>query len=228
VVKKKPYNSGDAYEEKLFDALKAKLVLAPGTRRSGAGEGPDLQFSHRTRVYNLEAKLDLHADYGQKMLRWSLTEGWNWCKEDQSTELYDKLGVLPYLNSKGLIPNKHRKENPALTVADKKQDQAMFEDNSLHVDINSLRTFYKGKNVFYLQIGSGFGFYCLADDPAKLGVPQFNAEFTLRFRAKTINSTPVHNYGFYAVLKVRPNPKPEKSAFNIEAEYERKFPPFSP
>lgn len=225
---KKPYNFGDAYEEKLFDALKTKLVLAPGTLRGGAGGGPDLKFSHRTRVYNLEAKLDLKADYGQKMLRWSITEGWNWCKEDQSTKLYDNLGVLTYLNSKKRIPNKHRKKNSALTMADKKQDQTMFEDNSLHVDINSLRTFYANKKVFYIQIGGGFGFYYLAHDPAKLSVPQFDAEFTLRLRAKTIHSTPVHQYGFYAVLKVRSRPQPVKSAFNIEAEFKKKFPPFRP
>lgn len=223
-----PYNFGDAYEEMLFDAMKTKRVLAPGTLRGGAGGGPDLKFSHRTRVYNLEAKLDLKADYGQKMLRWSPAEGWNWCKEDQSTKLYDKLGVLTYLNSKKRIPNKHRKENSALTMADKKQDQTMFEDNSLHVDINSLRTFYANKEVFYIQIGGGFGFYYLAHDPAKLRVPQFDAEFTLRLRAKTINSTPLHSYGFYAVLKVRSKPQPVKSAFNIEAEFKKKFPPFSP
>ena len=223
-----PYNRGDAYEKKLFDALQKKGVLAPGTHRAGAGTGPDLKFSHRTRIYNLEAKLDLKADYGQKMLKWSKDQGWSWCKQDKVTALYNALNVLTYLNSKGRIPNKHRKENIDLTILDKKQDQLMFEDTSLHVDINALRTYYESKDVFYIQIGDGFGFYYLSNDQADLSVPQFNADFTLRLRAKTINSKPLYSYGFYAVLKVRLRPRPLKSSFNIETESGTKFPPISP
>ena len=223
-----PYNRGDAYEQKLFEALENKGVLAPGTHRAGAGTGPDLKFSHRTRIYNLEAKLDLKADFGQKMLKWSKDVGWNWCKQDKVTALYDALGVIKYLNSKRGIPNKHRKENIDLTIHDKKQDQLMFEDTTLHVDIKALRTYYKSKDVFYIQIGDGFGFYYLSSDRANLKVPQFDASFTLRLRAKTINSKPVYSYGFYAVLKVRLQPRPLKSPFNIETESGNQFPPISP
>jgi hypothetical protein len=222
-----PYNRGDAYEKKLYDALKIKGVLAPGSNRAGAGGGPDLKFSHRTRVYNLEVKLDLKADYGQKMLKWSTASSWSWSKPDKVTDLYDVLGVLSHLNSKKLILNKYNKASSSLTIKDRNDDQKIFEDE-LPMNINALHTYYKSKGVFYIQIGSGFGFYYLADDPAKLVVPQFDAGFCLRLRAKTFHSSPASNYGFCAVLKVKPKPKPSNSPFNIEINSGYKFPPISP
>jgi hypothetical protein len=46
----------------------------------------------------------------------------------------------------------------------------------------------------------------------------------LRLRAKTIHSSPVYKYGFYAVLKVDKKEKPQKSCFDIEQKDGRKFP----
>jgi hypothetical protein len=225
-----PYNLGDAYEAKLFGVLAVNRVLPTGAVRAGAGGGPDLQFVHRTKIYNLEAKVDLKADYGQKCFGWTRTRGWYWSNPGGTTELYDHLGVLRYLNDKNLTPIKHRVDDESITATDKSSDQEMFEDRSFKIDIKSLYSYYQDKSVYYIQIGDGFGFYSLGDDPAGLEVPKFSAALILRFRAKTIHSDPIHNYRFYAVLKVDATRKsvPAKSSFSIEESVDQSFPPISP
>lgn len=224
--KKVPYNKGDAYEDKIYNLMKKSGILSIGNKRAGAGTGQDAKFTHKGMDYNLEIKLDLLADYGQKMLSWSKGGGWIWRTNDEINKLYTSLGVLDYVRAKKIIPNKHSKPNIALTLADKKEDQRNFEDTKFVIDCNALLKFYEEKNVFYIQIGDGYGFYSLSKDPANLGVPKFNAEFTLRLRAKTIHSNPVHNYGFYAVLKVKN--KPQRSDYSIENNDKQRFPPITP
>ena len=62
------YNKGDTYEEKIFDIFKNKGLLKPGTLRAGAGGKPDIMFLHNGKEYNLEAKENQGADYGQNIL----------------------------------------------------------------------------------------------------------------------------------------------------------------
>ena len=223
---KKPYNKGDEYEDKIFKLMAGKGILLHGCKRAGAGVGCDAIFVHQGKSYNLEIKKDLFADYGQKMLNWNKQDGWFWRTRDEINELYNKFGVLGHIRAKGIIPNKHSKPDKSLTVVDKKEDQHNFEDTGLTVDCEALLKFYGEKNVFYIQIGEGYGFYCLSKDPAGLGVPKFDANFTLRLRAKTIHSEPIHMYGFYAVLKVRG--KPKRSKYNIEDSLQQSFPPIKP
>jgi hypothetical protein len=72
------YNKGDTYESEIFDILKSKNLIAHNSSRGGAGNQPDVKFLHDFGGHNLEVKLDLSADYGQKMLTWN--DGiWNWC-----------------------------------------------------------------------------------------------------------------------------------------------------
>ncbi|MCX6701724.1 MAG: hypothetical protein NTX96_00825 [Candidatus Zambryskibacteria bacterium] len=223
---KTPYNKGDAYEDKIYNLMKTSSILSMGCKRAGAGTGQDSQFTHKGKDYNLEIKLDLLADYGQKMFMWSKENSWFWRTTDEINELYTSLGVLDYVKAKGIIPNRHSKPTNSLTLADKKEDQHNFEDTKFIIDCEALLKYYEEKNVFYIQIGNGYGFYCLSKDPANLGVPKFNAKFILRLRAKTIHSEPVHNYGFYAVLKVKN--KPQKSNYNIEGGFGQNFPPITP
>lgn len=105
----------------------------------------------------------------------------------------------------------------------KKQDQKAFEDK-LEININSLYDFYGDKDCYYIQIG-GYGFYHLKQDILSLSAPQFACKMKLRLRAKTIHSTPVYKYGFYAVLKVDKKEKPQKSCYDLEQKDGRKFPP---
>jgi hypothetical protein len=92
------------------------------------------------------------------------------------------------------------------------------------ININSLYDFYGNKDCYYIQIG-GYGFYHLKRDILCLGTPQFECQMKLRLRAKTIHSSPVYKYDFYAVLKVDKKQNPKKSCYDIEQKEGREFPP---
>jgi hypothetical protein len=152
------YNKGDNYEQKIFDLLTAKGLIATGSTRGGAGNATDIKFLHDSQEYNLEVKLDLEADYGQKMLRWE-NGIWSWCVDDAVTEFYTSVGVLDIVNAKNFIPNRYSIARDEITAQQKNQDQKAFEDK-VEIDVNSLYDFYGGKNCYYIQIG-GYGFYHL-------------------------------------------------------------------
>jgi hypothetical protein len=216
------YNKGDNYEQNIFDLLTAKGLIAIGSNRGGAGNATDIKFLHNFQEYNLEVKLDLEADYGQKMLKWD-NGIWSWCVDDAVTSFYTSVGVLDIVNAKNFIPNRYSIARDEITTQQKNQDQKAFEDK-VEIDINSLYDFYGGKDCYYIQIG-GYGFYHLKRDILSLGTSQFDCKMRLRLRAKTIHSSPVYKYGFYAVLKVDKKEKPKKSYFDIEQKDGREFPP---
>lgn len=215
------YNKGDNYEQSIFDLLSSKGLIATGSTRGGAGNATDIKFLYDSQKYNLEVKLDLDADYGQKMLRWD-NGIWRWCVDDSVTAFYTSVGVLDIVNAKNFIPNRYSIPRDEITMQHKKQDQKAFEDK-VEIDINSLYDFYGGKDCYYIQIG-GYGFYHLKRDILSLGTPQFDCKMKLRLRAKTIHSNPVYKYGFYAVLKVDKKQKIEKSYYDIEQNGGREFP----
>ena len=216
------YNKGDNYEQSIFDLLTSKGLIVIGSTRGGAGNLTDIKFVHNNQECNLEVKLDLEADYGQKMLRWD--DGiWSWCVDDAVTSFYTSVGVLDIVNSKNFIPNRYSIPRDEITMQQKKQDQKAFEDK-VKININSLYDFYGNKGCYYIQIG-GYGFYHLKRDILCLGTPQFECQMKLRLRAKTIHSSPVYKYGFYAVLKVDKKQNPKKSCYDIEQKEGREFPP---
>jgi hypothetical protein len=218
------YNKGDNYEQNIFDLLTSKGLIAIGSARGGAGNATDIKFLHNFQEYNLEVKLDLEADYGQKMLKWD-NGIWSWCVDDAVTSFYTSVGVLDIVNAKNLIPNRYSIARDEITTQQKNQDQKAFEDK-VEIDINSLYDFYGGKNCYYIQIG-GYGFYHLKQDILSLGTPQFDCKMKLRLRAKTIHSSPAYKYGFYAVLKIDKKEKPKKSCFDLEQKDGREFPPIT-
>lgn len=217
------YNRGDEYEDKIYKICESRGILTPGTGRAGAGAGADISFYQLGYSHNLEVKADLGADYGQKMLRWNPEDGWEFCKDDELTRLYRHIGVLDEINP-SFVPNRHSKDKHLLTQEDKTYDQQSFEQ-SITIDTERLFDYYRLKDTYYMQVG-GFGFYHLDNDPLNLGTPQFDGTLRLRFRAKTIHSIPLYQYGFYVVLKVDGSPVP--SSYDIEEANGRDFPPISP
>jgi hypothetical protein len=213
------YNRGDRYENEIFEILTAKNLVAIDTKRGGAGNLADIQILYNSQIVNLEVKADTEADYGQKMLKWE-NGIWSWCVDDITTQFYTQIGILDIIHNKQFTPNKHSINNKELTVELKKEDQNNFESTS-SININALYDYYASKNCFYIQIG-GHGFYHLKKDLFNLGTQQLICDMKLRLRAKTIHSDPVHNYGFYAVLKV--DGKPTKSMHDIEEKEGRVFP----
>ena len=216
------YNKGDTYEQEIFERLAAKNLIVIDSTRGGSGNLADIKFLHNFQEINLEVKLDLEADYGQKMLRWN-NGIWSWCVDDSITSYYTSVGVLNHINNKNFIPNRYSITKDEITLQQKKQDQKAFEDK-LEIDINTLYDLYGSKTCFYIQIG-GHGFYHLKQDVLSLGTPQLDCKMQLRLRAKTIHSAPIYKYGFYAVLKVNKKVKPKKSHYDIEEKDGRIFPP---
>ena len=221
---KEPYNKGDEYEAKIFDILLKRGLIPKGSERAGAGGKADTVFIHANVLYNLEVKNALEVDFGQKILRWSKDKKWHWSEDDDVTQLYTAVGVLDKINEKNIVPIKFNKPNAKITPEDKKLDQNAFEART-DIPFEALVKYYNGKGVFYIQIGNGFGFYHLGADVANLGTQPFVASLSLRLRAKTVHSTQASNYGFYAVIKIKAEPKPPKSKFNLEPLSSKSFPP---
>jgi len=195
-----PYNRGDLYE------------------RGGA----DVKFLYKSQEYNVEIKVDLKADYGQKMLKWDIkNKSWFWSVDDSVTQLYTSIGILDYVNQKNFTPNRFTISKEQITIQHKKQDQQAFEGKHT-LNIKALYQFYSNKNCYYIQVGD-YGFYHLERDILNLGTPQFNCGIYLRLRAKTIHSNPIYKYGFYAVIKT--NKKPNLSIYDIEEKNDCCFPP---
>jgi len=218
------YNKGDNYEQTIFEILATRRLVTLNSIRGGASNSVDIKFLHSSGEYNLEVKLDLGADFGQKMLKWD-SGIWSWCVDDSVTSFYTSCGILEIINNKNFIPNRYSIPKEKITFQQKNQDQILFE-NSVEIDINALYDFYSNKSCYYIQVG-GYGFYHLKMDVLSLGVPQFSCKMILRLRAKTIHSVPIYKYGFYAVLKIDKKGKPKKSCYDIEKKEGRIFPPIA-
>ena len=221
-------NKGHVYEKKIFVILKEKNIV-DAVSAAGSGTGTDMTFSHVGKKYKLEVKNSISGpDYGQKRLvpfnkagKWL----WSWSVDEDITRYYTRQGVLDYLNKKNITPNKYRKPDDELTLAEKKADLRSFEDTTFTIHTDAFSLFYKGK-ADYLQVGKGYGFYHLNDDVARLGTEKFEGFFILRYRAKTHRSEPVHFYSFFAVLKCKGAMK--RSRLNIEYFEDQKFAPIKP
>jgi hypothetical protein len=232
------YNKGDSYEEKIFDILNAKNLIVVGSSRGGAGNKADIEFLHNGLPNNnLEVKLNLKADFGQKMLEWE-NGIWSWSNNDSITDIYTSAGVLDVIKAKNFIPNRYSVPKHNITLAQKKQDFKAFKDY-LQTSVDTLYDFYANKQCYYIQIG-GYGFYHLKNDILGLGTPQFTCTIKLRLRCKTkslhikifdkhtkvhIKKPIIYNYFFWAVLQVDTTVKIQKSCFDIEEKDGRKFPP---
>lgn len=235
------YNTGDTYEEKIFNICKEFGITPPGTSRAGAAANKaDVEFLHLGKAYKLEVKNNKNPDYGQKRIHLDVSlSTWFWAKPDTVTQFYNQLNILNYINShlkpiwyQKMIPNstlKKWKPNnllPAYDLNDLKSDQKNFEKKIL-IPLQSLFTYYKNRNTYYIQIEDS-GFYHLDSDIANLGTQQYDGELYLRFRVKHTG----HSRGgpnkcqFLTVLKQKS--KSRLSTFNIEPKSGQKFPKFNP
>ena len=170
---------------------------------AGSGTQEDIIFKHNGKDFSLEVKNSARdPDWGQCALRPYPKGGkwiWDWTKKSKKTKselikIYDEFecidgskGLLVYLNKKNIIPNKHRVPNEEITFEMRKQDQRNFEDKEHRISSKAFGKFHKTKSQ-YVQIGKKHGFFHINNDNAGLGTKKFEAEFTLRFRAKHTQS----------------------------------------
>jgi hypothetical protein len=235
------YNTGDTYEEKIFDICKTKGITPVGSTRAGAaGNKADVEFIHLGKTYKLEVKNNKNPDYGQKRMHLDVIKNsWLWAKPDSVTQFYNQLNVTSFINS-NFNPIWYQKKNPNATfkrwankpnissydLIDLKSDQRNFEKRIL-IPLQSLFSYYKNRDTYYIQI-EGSGFYHLDSDIAKLGTQQYKGELFLRFRVKHTG----HSRGtadkcqFMAVLKQKTKSKP--SLLNIEKTSGQTFPKITP
>ncbi len=169
---------------------------------AGSGTHEDLIIRHNGKDVSVELKNNLSdPDWGQCALIPREKEGnWIWNYSGESKNKKPKLikyyeqfkfvdgsvGLLEYLNNKKIIPNKYRISNDEMTFPLRKQDQKNFEDCKHRISTLAFSKFHEKKSD-YVQIGQGYGFFHISNDSANIGTRQFDAEFTLRFRAKTTN-----------------------------------------
>ena len=228
------YNTGDSYEEKIFEICKEKGITPLGSTRAGASANKaDVEFVNSGIVYKLEVKNDQNPDYGQRRLHYDPnTKIWNWAVNDAVSQFYDSLGVLGHIDPafSPIWYQKRRKvgniykyfQGATYSEHDLRADQQGFENSSNPISIKALFNYYKKRNTHYIQI-EGSGFYHLDSDIANLGTPQYDGSVTIRFRLKRHSSTPIHSCSFFAVLKEER--KPTKSPFNIQTSKDQTFPP---
>jgi hypothetical protein len=230
------YNTGDTYEEKIFEICKNKGITKPGSVRAGASSShADIEFLHLGSVYKLEVKNDQNPDYGQRRLHFNTsTRVWEWAVNDTVTQFYNQLNVLGIIKSQfnpiwyqKMLPNLKRtrwKKDPQGTsynITDLRYDQTNFENPGNPIPTKALFNYYSKRGTHYIQI-EGSGFYHLDQDVANLGTTQYDGVLTMRFRLKRHKSTPIHSCSFFAVLKEQRKPTP--SPFNIEINALQSFP----
>lgn len=233
------YNSGDTYEEEIFNICSFKGIVPPGSNRAGAdGNMPDLQVVNNSQLINVEIKNSSNPDYGQRKLDYNInTNTWRWAKSDKVSKLYEDLNLIEYID-KSFVPIWYRKRIKVneryqsrpyceYYYSDFKADQKSFEHPNIPIVNEALFAYYKNKNTYYIQIEDS-GFYYLSEDFYNLEVPQFDGRLTLRFRLKHAGHTkqPPHACQFLGALKLRD--KPTLSPYNLEENPKQKFPFINP
>lgn len=202
------WNLGQVYEKKIQDILESRGLL-PGDLC-----GNDAGFKHHGMDFFVEVKNRTASDFGQKKLTWTKQKGWEWSEKDIITDLYDKLGVIRYID-KNFVPRRYTVSANSISMLDKRHDQQQFEKRGIILDNpRYLYEFYARKNCYYIQIEDR-GLYHLKNDIANLIVPRFMPELTLRLRAKTHQSIPIYSYSFFAVLQTQTN-RMAKSLYDLE------------
>jgi len=206
-------NKGHKYEKQIADILKKKKIPMP-QGPAGSGGGTDMTILYNKKKITFEMKNNTRdPDYGQCVIKPKLVGKkwiWEWSKDAKKKKpevikFYDNwkcidgtVGVLEYIKKKNLIPNKHRVENSNITKRMKIEDQHNFEDTKNKVPVEAFGLFYKKKSD-YVQIGKGYGFFHINKDTAGLGTEKFDAEFTLRLRAKSYDD----HYPICSKCKIR-------------------------
>ena len=96
------YNTGDTYEEKIFNICKDKNILPVGSSRAGAaGNKADIIFIHNQNNIFLEVKNSKNPDYGQKKLDYdSVTKNWMWVGDDDISKFYTELNLASNIDKK--------------------------------------------------------------------------------------------------------------------------------
>ena len=194
-------NRGLAYEAEIRDDLHTRGLMPLHLFGVCTQYGNDAAFVFGGQDYFLEVKNKTAPDYGARKIVYDKPSGgiWKWNDPDNITALLDAHSVLS--NIPVFEPRKYVKSDLALDKADRDFDRRQFAKT---IDLGTagaylIHRYYADKRCSYIQVENK-GFYHLLDNPAGLGVPQFTPSVSIRLRAKTHSSEPIHNYSFRAVI----------------------------
>ena len=205
-------------EIKIYKLLKKykKLPKGQGLPAGSSAVGVDLSFLDRNNEeHNLEVKYGL-PDFGQLELNWNKNEGWKFKDYDKNDpKNKEKIKIVNLLRNNGVetqinsqwtaTPNRYSKQN--LTQKDRAQDYKNFPSIYIPVSPNLIKSYYKGKDVNYINI-EPYGLYYFKSDDAKTGAIKFEPEGAkIRIRLKPRKSSDPKGYGFLGVLKISSIPK---------------------
>lgn len=203
IITEKVSTGGFEYE-KLIQNLLIKSGFSPrDAATAGKGHGADASFEiinskGKKEKYNIEVKLSPSVFAGQKNCSYDFKTGkWAWLSQDELTNFYDELKlmdefVLPYAEDKlkNLMLKFGVNKLPAsLTTQEyfnlSKKLGETLELGKFDINPTAIYKHYALKDVHYIQIGGGYGFYYLDKDVAGLGVDNFKPERTrARIRLK--------------------------------------------
>lgn len=212
-------NKGIIYENKINRMLKNVKLQSRSFKGAGSDiNGPDSEIKINGKKYYIELKLGLVVDFGQgsldydfKKKKWVLSGA-----DKHMKEFLSKIEVPKMVNkvwgSEG-APRRYSIPLDNFKKADADFDYAHFTSQYVTVPSDAVSNYYASKNIYYIQIGNGYGLYHMDKDPAGLGVPQFKPDLKLRIRLKRNAAYPIYNYRFTTALQVK---RLLKSTLNIE------------
>jgi hypothetical protein len=216
-------NIGIKYEKHINQLLKRKGLQPMDLDSAGATDKPDGYFCSNDRMYPLEIKKDLSADFAQIELGWNEQKKFFYSVNSKNSafiSVLEKEKFLDEINKKWVnMPRKFTRKYP--TGEDRNWDQDHFQDIKREIDAELVEQFYSLKKppINYIQIG-GKGFFHMISDTAKLNVPRLRGQGILRARVKTRNSKE-NKYGFLVAIKLR---RTASSTHDIEEMNGRIFP----
>lgn len=216
-------NIGIRYEQNINQLLKNKGLQPKKIVSAGATDSPNGFVDYHSINFPIEIKKDLSADFAQIELNWDRKKRFFYSKRSKNKEfisILKKGKFLDEINTRWSgIPRKFTQKIP--TKNDRYRDLDEFPDIKREIKAKLIEQFYNLKDppIHYIQIG-GYGFYCMGDDVAGLGVPKLKGKGIIRARVKTRNSRK-NLYGFLVAIKLR-SLKPSK--YDIEEKSGRIFP----
>lgn len=205
-------------EIKIYNLLKKNGKLPKGQQAPAGSSAWDVDLSFLDRFgneHNLEVKYGL-PDFGQLELNWNKNQGWKFKDYDKNDpKNKEKIKIVNLLRKNGVeneinrqwtaTPNRYSKQN--LTQKDRAQDHKNFPSIYIPVSPNLIKSYYKGKDVNYINI-EPYGLYYFKSDDAKTGANKFEPEGAkIRIRLKPRDSSDPKGYGFLGVLKISSIPK---------------------
>lgn len=197
VILSEKYAAGGFAYENLIQSILSRGGLGPKKATAGAGHGADAVFyGPDGNEYQLEVKDSPNVFAGQKNCSYD-GSSLIWSTPDELTKLYDEIGLKDIvlntiqdnldetMSTLGIAKLPASMTNAQYWKVMNKNPGLSLELGSFKVQPRAIYQNYVNKDVHYIQLGGGYGFYFLDADIAKLGVPQFSpSDVSVRVRIK--------------------------------------------